>query len=111
MKTFNKLLLITLAMTSLPSFANSGASQNASAASKHSALSAYHGTAASVKLGSAVLATPLIFVGMIGKASLEVGSALMENAVAPVPLEITDKTITAAPSPLQIMKVNQQENL
>lgn len=111
MKTLNKILLITLTMTSLQSFADSGASQNASAASKHSALAASHATVASVKLGSAVIATPLIVVGAIGNVSLQAGNALMENAVSTTPLEVTEKTITAAPSPAQIMKVNQQEKL
>lgn len=98
-------------MTSLHSFANSGASQNASAASKHSALAASHGTVASAKLGSAVIATPLIVVGAIGNVSLQAGNSLMNNAVSTTPLEVTDKTITAAPSPAQIMKVNKQETL
>lgn len=111
MKTLNKILLITLTMTSLQSFADSGASQNASAASKHSALAASHGMVASAKLGSAVIATPLIVVGAIGNISQQAGNALMENAVSTTPLEVTDKTITAAPSPAQIMKVNKQENL
>lgn len=115
MKTFNKILLITFTMamtsTSLPSFADSGASQNASAASKHSALAASHGTVASAKLGSAVIAIPLVVVGAIGTVSLQAGNSLMENAISTTPLEITDKTITAAPSPAQMMKVNQQEDL
>lgn len=111
MKTLNKVLLITLSITSLQSFADSGASQNGSAASKHSALAASHGTVASAKLGSAVIATPLIVVGAIGNASMQAGNALMENAVSTTPLEVTDKTITAAPSPAQIMKANKQESL
>ena len=111
MKILNKVLLITLTMTSLQSFADSGASQNASNASKHSALAAAHGTIASAKLGSAMIATPLIVVGAIGNVSLQAGNALMEKAVSTTPLEVTDKTITAAPSPAQIMKANQQENL
>lgn len=49
MKTLNKVLLITLTMTSLQAFADSGASQNGSAASKHSALAVSHGTVASAK--------------------------------------------------------------
>jgi len=111
MKKLNTILLITLTMTSLQSFANSGASQNASAASKHSALAASHGTVASVKLGSAVIATPLIVIGAVGNASLQAGNALMESAVSTTPLEVTDKTITSAPSPAQIMKVNKQGDL
>lgn len=111
MKIFNKALLITLTITSLHSFADSGASQNASAASKHSALAASHSTVASAKLGSAVIATPLIVVGAIGHVSLQAGNALMKNAVSTTPLEVTDKTITAAPSPAQIMKVSKREKL
>ena len=111
MKTLNKVLLILLTTTSLQSFADSGASQNASAASKHSALAASHGTVASAKLGSAVLATPLIILGAIGNVSLKAGNALMENALSTTPLEITEKTITAAPSPAQMMKAKQQETL
>lgn len=111
MKTLNKVLLILLTTTSLPSFADSGASKNASAASKHSALAASHGTVASAKLGSAIVATPLIIVGAIGSISLKTGKALMENALSTTPLKITEKTITAAPSPAQMMKANQQEEL
>jgi len=111
MKTLNKVLLIILTTTSLHSFAESGASQNASAASKHSALAASHGTVASAKLGSAVIATPLLVIGAIGSASQYAGNALIENSFATTPLEITDKTITAAPSPAQVMKANQQEKL
>jgi hypothetical protein len=111
MKTLNKILLIILTTTSLHSFAESGASQNGSAASKHSALAASHGTVASAKLGSAVIATPLLVIGAIGSISQQTGIALIESAFATTPLEITEKTITVAPSPAQIMKANQQEKL
>jgi|GEM_PF-1107383 len=111
MKILNKVLLMLLTTTSLPSIADSGASQNASAASKHSALAASHGTVASAKLGSAVIATPLIIVGAIGNVSLKAGNALLKNAFAATPLEITEKTITTAPSPAQMMKTNQKKKL
>jgi hypothetical protein len=111
MNTLNKALLIILTTTSLQSFADSGASQNASAASKHSALAASHGAVASAKLGSAVIATPLIIVGAIGSVTLKAGNELMENALSTTPLEITDKTITSTPSPAQMMKINKQETL
>ncbi len=111
MNTLNKVILILLTTTSLQSFADSGASQNASAASKHSALAASHGSVASAKLGSAILATPLVIIGAIGSVSLKAGNELMENALSTTPLEITEKTITTAPSPAQIMKINQQEKL
>lgn len=111
MKTLNKVLLTILAMTSLSAFAESGASQNASVASKHSALATSHGATAIVKIGSAVIATPLIISGSAGHVSLKVGTALMERAIETTPLEITDKTITAAPSPKKMMKIQQLEAL
>jgi len=100
---------IALSITSLQVTADSGASQHGSAASKHSALAAAHGVVASAKVGSAVMAVPLIVVGVAGKASLKLGNALLEKSVAP--LVITDKTITLAPSPAEMMKVNKQEQL
>jgi hypothetical protein len=111
MKLFNKVLLVTLTMTSLHSFADSGASKHGSEASKHSALATAHGLNASAKVGSAVIATPLIVAGAVGHISLEAGKALMENAVDCEPLEITEKTITTAPSPLEAMKLRKQERL
>ena len=96
MKTCNIMLSLVITVSSMQSFANSGASEHGSAASKHSALVASHGTAASAKVGSAVLATPLIVVGA--------------HAVAE-PLEITDKTITVALSPKQMMKTAVTEEL
>jgi len=111
MKKLNKILLITLTMTSLQSFADSGASQNTSAASKHSALAASHGTVASAKLGSAVIATPLIVIGAVGNVSMQAGNTLIESAISTTPLAVTDKTITATPSPAQMMKVNKQGDL
>ena len=110
MKTRNMVLSLVITVSSMQSFANSGASENSSAASKHSVLAASHGTAASVKVGSAVLATPLIVTGSVGQVSLKLGTKLMANAVAE-PLEITDKTITVAPSPKQMMKAVITEEL
>ena len=111
MKTLNKVLFITLTMTSLQSFAGSGVSQNASAASKHSVLAVSHGVVASAKVASAIIATPLIVVGAIGGVSMKAGNALMDKAISTTPLEITEKTITATPSPAQIMKVDKREAL
>ncbi len=111
MKTHNMVLTLALAVTSMQSFANSGASENASAASKHSALAASHGTTASVKVGSGVLATPLIVAGSVGRVSQQLGTKLMASAIADGPLEITEKTITVAPSPQQMMKTVITEEL
>jgi hypothetical protein len=111
MKTRNIVLTLVLTVTSMQSFANSGASENGSAASKHSALAAFHGTAASAKIGSAVLATPLIIAGSVGQISQQLGTSLMASAVAEGPLEITNKTITVTPSPKQMMKIAHTEEL
>lgn len=92
--------------------AEGGASaNNASAASKHSALAASHGTKASAQIGSAVVATPLIIAGAVGQVSLSTGEKLMENATDQAPLKITDKTITTTPSPKDVMKTKQEESL
>ena len=108
MNLFNKILLTTVTLFSINTLADSGASVNANAASKHSALAASQATKASVKVGSAVIATPLIIVGGVGSVSMHVGSALMDKAVMTEPLEITDKTITATPSPTQAMKMQER---
>lgn len=107
MKTLYKILVTTLAVMSLQVSANSGASNNMSTASKHSALAASHATKASVQVAGAVIAMPLLVVGAIGTVSLEAGTALMEKAVMSEPLEITSKTITVAPSPQEAMKINK----
>lgn len=107
MKTLHKALVTTLAVMSLQVSANSGASNNISAAGKHSALAASHATKASVQVASAVVAMPLLVVGAIGTVSLEAGTALVNKAVMNESLEITCKTITIAPSPQQVMMQNK----
>ena len=109
MKTRNLVLTVAITLvssvTSMQSFANSGASENGSAASKHSALAAAHGIKASGQVASAVVATPLLIVGSVGHVSEQLGSKLMDNAIGDGPLEITEKTITVAPSPKQMMEI------
>lgn len=111
MKTRNLVLTMILTVTSMQSFANSGASENGSAASKHSALAASYGTAASAQVGSAVIAIPLMAAGAVGQASGQLGTKLMENAIVDAPLTITEKTITITPSPKQMMKISSTEEL
>jgi hypothetical protein len=111
MKTRNLVLTMILTVTSMQSFANSGGSENGSAASKHSALAASHGTVASAQVGSAVVAIPLMVAGSVGQVSGQVGSKLMTNAIADGPLEITEKTITITPSPKQMMNIASTEEL
>lgn len=110
MNTLNKLVVMTLTTISLSTFANSGLSDNASAASKHSALAASHATVATAQVGSAVVAVPLVVVGKVGTASLHAGEKLMNNATGSQSLEITDKTITAGPSPKNMMKKTKNED-
>lgn len=107
MKTLHKALITTLAIMSLQVSANSGASNNVSAAGKHSALAASHAIKASAQIASVAVAVPLLVVGAIGTVSLEAGTALINKAVMNEPLEITSKTITIAPSPQQVMMQNK----
>lgn len=111
MKKVNTLIAVLLTTASLHSYADSGASNNGSAASKHSALAASHGVVGSAKVGSAVVATPLLIAGGLGHIAGESGKQLMDAAFSDEPLEVTDKTITAAPSPKGVMKINQPETL
>lgn len=111
-KKMANIIFSSLVLISAPTFANDGAStDNASAASKHSALAASHGTKASVQLGSAVVATPLIIVGAVGQVSSSTGESLMEHATGEAPLTVTDKTITKMPSPKEVMNTNKKEKL
>jgi hypothetical protein len=111
MKTCNLILTMILTVTSMQSFANSGGSENGSAASKHSALAASHGTVASAQVGSAVVAIPLIVAGSVGQVSGQLGSKLMTGAIADGPLEITERTITVTPSPKQMMNISSTKEL
>lgn len=111
MKTITTILISTALLFSANSSANSGASEHASVASKHSALSVYHGTKASVKIGSAVLAVPFVAAGAVGTLSMQVGTGLMDSAASNDEFEVTDKTITVAPSPMQIMNANKEGQL
>ena len=111
-KKMANILFSGLVLISPSTFANGGASaDNASAASKHTALAASHGTKASIQLGSAVVATPLIITGAVCQVSLSAGESLMENATGEAPLTVTDKTITKMPSPKEVMKTNKKEKL
>jgi hypothetical protein len=112
MKTRNLIAVATLLLAgqSNIAYANnaSAASQHSGAASKHSVLSAYHGSAATVKVGSAIVAVPFVVAGVVGSISLNIGTELMDSASSGFtengPLEITDKTITTAPSPKEAMR-------
>ena len=114
MNILKTLIVTSLVVSSFNSFAESGASDHASQASKHSALSVYHGSAATAKLGSAVVAVPLIVGGTVALSTglaLESSSQSTTKVEKNAPLKITEKTITAAPSPKEMMKTSNDESL
>jgi len=95
--TFSLLGLSMLIAT--PVFAGS---DNASEASKHSALAAGHSAIAGSQVVSGAVAVPLIVAGQLGEVSGEVGEHLLEHAVTPRKLEISDEVIVADPAPRQL---------
>jgi len=103
--------LITTALVLLPLAGHAqGPSQNASKASEHSVKASGYGLASSAQVASATVAIPIIAVGSVGVASLSVGNALLDAASVTSkatdkcePLEISDKVITAGPSPQALM--------
>ena len=94
---------MALTLTSFHTFAKSAVSEHTSAASKHSALAATNSTVVSAKVGSAVVAIPLVVAGAIGHVSLKTGEFLLDQTNTQKPLQVSDKTITATPSPHQAM--------
>lgn len=89
--------LLALALTlALPAQA---ASDNASEAARHSALAAGHSVVAGSQVVSGAVAVPLVIVGGIGTVSAEAGEALLEHALTPQPLEISDEHVIADPAP------------
>ena len=104
MKSIKLTIILIVLFSSSMSLANSGASENISAASKHSVLSVSHGVKASGQVVSGVIAVPLIIVGQIGSVSLEAGESLMKNDTGSEELMITELTITADPAPQSVMQ-------
>ena len=109
MKSFKLVFTLITAFSSTIVLANSGASTNLSAASKHSVLAVSHGVKASGQVVSGVVAVPLLVVGQIGSASLATGESLMNHATGTEPLTVTEMTITADPAPNVVMEDNTEE--
>lgn len=88
------------------------ASDNASAASKHSVLAVGHGVASTAQVASAVAVVPLATVGSVGEVSTQAANGLAKLASggnkaenqAPETLKISDITITAQRSPKEAMQ-------
>lgn len=105
---FLSAILFLLSVQSVPVFANS-ASENLSTGSKHSVLATSYGVKGSAQVASAVVAVPLVIAGSTAVVSMAAGEALLKNAVNSPnskeceELEISDKIITADPSPAKAM--------
>ncbi|BFM50313.1 hypothetical protein [Marinomonas sp. THO17] len=79
-------------------------SDHSTQASKHLSLGASHGAASVAQPVSAVVASPILIsgavTGSVGAASTQVGVSTMKaHNNIPTTFNITDKTITAGPSP------------
>lgn len=109
MKSIKLALTLFIALSPTMSFANSGASENISAASKHSVLSISHGVNASGQVVSGVVAVPLLVLGNLGSASMASGESLMNHAIGTEALTVTELTITADPAPQIVMEINVGE--
>jgi hypothetical protein len=109
MKSFKLVFTLITVFSSTIAIANSGASTNLSAASKHSVLTVSHGVKASGQVVSGVVAVPLLIVGQVGSASLATGESLMDHAVGTEPLTVTEMTITADPAPQSVLQKDDKE--
>ncbi len=83
---------------------------NTSTALKYSGQAIKHGAIASGQLVSGAVAVPLVVVGEAGKLSGKAGETLMNIATDSEPLEISDTSITAAPSPADVMGTQVQKD-
>ena len=84
-----------------PVMAAEGSLQNLGKASEHSVQALGHGLAAGGQLVSGVVAVPLKVVGAVGEVSGKAGDALWNISSGELP--VTDETITASPSPSDVM--------
>lgn len=102
MKTFNKSLIITgaISLMAQPVFAQ-GVTQHYSQAFGNSAQAVVHVATGTLKLASGSLAVPFYASSAIGRTSGQANKTLWDIANKPIgtPLPITDKTISAGPSP------------
>lgn len=83
--------------------------EEAGKAGSHASASAAHAIAGSGQVVSAVAAVPFAIAGSAGAVSTEIAKDLMEAATAPIgtPLEITDESVTAGPSPSEALAPKQ----
>lgn len=108
-------VLTSLSILSLPSFAEAGSVEHSGQASKHSVLAITDGVGSVTKVGSAVVASPVLVVGGLslaaGSAVNSAGESLANNAQNVSghhhsqnnKLVVTEITITADPAPNIVM--------
>lgn len=105
------LVAITLMLTSTSySCLAADSMANAGTASQQSGQALKHGAIASGQMVSGVVAVPLMAVGAVGHVAGEAGQGLMELAIDE-PLEVSDTTVTADPSPAAVMTPATTTNL
>ncbi|MDT0596295.1 hypothetical protein [Glaciecola petra] len=109
-------VLASLSILSLPSFAEAGSVEHSGQASKHSVLAITDGVGSITKVSSAVVASPVLVVGGLslaaGSAVNSAGESLANNAQNVSghhhghnkALVITEITITADPAPNVVMQ-------
>ena len=109
----NKLIsAILLSAFSFGVFAE-GSTHHSGQASKHSVLAVTEGLAGSAKVGSAVVAVPVLSAGAVSLAAgsmvVEAGESIAESHANHGPLVITERTITVDPAPDQVIIIQNNK--
>ncbi len=83
--------------------------QHSGKAIVHSTQAVLYGVVGSAQVVSGTLAIPLAISGSVGNVSGKIGNDMWDAATMPIgtPLEISDKSVTAGPSPDEALKDNQ----
>jgi hypothetical protein len=102
--------VIALSFFSGGAFAN-GVAAHFSEAVDHSGQAAAHASVAGVKVVSGVVAAPLVAGGAVGQVVGEGGKILWDIANSPIgdSLPVGDETLTAGPSPAEMMSREEQQ--
>ena len=94
-------MMMSAAVSAEGSIQNYGQStSHISESAQHSAGAMANGIVGTTKLVSGAVAVPFKGLGMAGDASEKVGDFLWDQAMGEKPLEVSDDTLTAGPSPL-----------
>lgn len=105
--TKTKTLFLTVLLSSSPHVMAGGSLQHFGNSVDHSAQALAHGSIATIKLVSGVIAIPLMGAGEIGKISAQAGEELWQESQTPLPL--TEDILTVGPSPAEAMRTEESE--